>query len=68
VCCAAFQLGACAHTEGEGDEVTAATTAEAVAPMEAQGRLAPGEEGWWEVWGAGLRHVRPRRPHRHDGR
>jgi hypothetical protein len=25
--------------------------------MEAQGRIAPGTEGWWEVWGASVRDV-----------
>ena len=33
------------------------TTAEAVASFEAQGRLEPGQEGWWKVWGAAVRHV-----------
>lgn len=28
------------------------TTEEAVAELEAQGVLQPGDEGWWKVWGA----------------
>jgi hypothetical protein len=34
-------------------------TATAVAEFEAQGVLQPGDEGWWKVWGAGTRHIRP---------
>ena len=34
------------------------TTAEAVAEFEAQGVLQPGDEGWWKVWGAQVRHIR----------
>lgn len=35
------------------------TTAEAVAEFEAQGAIDPGTEGWWRVWGAQPRHIRP---------
>ena len=36
-----------------------ATAAAAIAELESQGTLAPGTQGWWKVWGAGVGHVRP---------
>lgn len=32
----------------------------AVAELETQGVLAPGQEGWWKVWGATPADIRPR--------
>lgn len=31
---------------------------DAVARFEAQGKLQPGDEGYWKVWGARPRHIR----------
>lgn len=35
------------------------TSIEAVAEFEVQGRISPGTEGWWQVWGATPQHIRP---------
>lgn len=35
------------------------TSTAAWGQVEAQGRLKPGEAGWWEVWGATVHDARP---------
>jgi hypothetical protein len=45
---------------GEGELAFANAAAEAAwAAFAAQGRIAPGTPGWWQVWGAGPHHIRP---------
>lgn len=44
-----METATCLHT----------TTEEARAAFEAQAKLAPGTDGFWKVWGAQPRHIRP---------
>lgn len=36
-----------------------AAARQAWAEFGAQGAITPGTEGWWKVWGAQVRHIRP---------
>jgi hypothetical protein len=45
--------------DGHGCAITKAPYRPVTGALDEQGRLEPGTEGWWRVWGASARDIRP---------